>query len=301
MISINTKQTYIGIAAILITISIYATNFVFSRLSIQHGLTAYDLTAIRFLVAGSLLLPYLIKSGFSHLGGVGWSKGILLTCLVGSPYMIVFFSALQFAPAAHGGVLNPGIVPSIVFIGLVLLGKQVFSIKRLASLALILLGLVFVTSASFKLKGDILLGDVLFFISGLSWGVFTLLSNLWNIKPLQATAIVAVLSMVYLPIYFLFFYQGLAHVSLLHLGAQAIYQGVFNSIIALFCLSYAIQKLGAQTASLFSPAIPILTTIIAIPYLGEIPDFWQWLGIFLVACGMLFASLSGTVHPDKSR
>ncbi len=284
---INWRTPFLGIVAIVMTVVIYAANLVFSRFSVQHGLSPYDLTALRFLVAGTLLLPYFLKLGWQDLGGLGWPKGVLLALLAGSPYMWLLFKGLEFAPAAHGAVLNPGIVPSVVFVGLVVLGVQSFSLKHCAGLVLIICGLILVTSASFELKSNVLIGDLLLFATGISWGLFTLLCKLWQIKPLQATAVVCVISMIYLPFYLLFFYQDFEDVSLIHLSAQAIYQGIFNAIIALFLLTYAIEKLGAQHTALFSPLIPVLTTLMAIPALAEIPDLWQWIGIGLVVIGML--------------
>ena len=275
----------------LITVLIYAANLAFSRFSVQHGLSPYDLTALRFLVAGTLLTPYFYRLGWIDLGGLGWSKGIILALLAGSPYMFLLFSGLEFAPTSHAAVLNPGIIPVVVFFGLVSLRLQAFSIKRLFCLVLIFIGLILVTSSSFRFKGDILIGDSLLFLSGLSWGIFTLLCKLWQLKPLQATTIVSVISMAYLPIYFIFYYQGFAEVTWTHLISQAVYQGVFNAIIALFLLTYAIENLGAQQASLFSPLIPVLATLMAIPLLSEIPSFVQWAGIIFVVVGMLTASL----------
>jgi len=290
----NRIDIWLGILAMIIVVLIYALNLVFSRYSVQHGLNPHDLTALRFGVAGTLLLPYFFKLGIKNLGGIGWSKAIYLTILAGSPYMFLLFSGLEFAPASHAAVLNPGIVPTVVFFGLVALGLQSFSIQRLLALMLIFIGLILVTSASFKLKGDILLGDLLLFLSGISWGIFTLLCKLWQLKPLQATTIVSVMSLLYVPFYLLFFYQGFADVSWVHLVSQAAYQGIFNAIVPLFLLTYAIGKLGAQPASFFSPLIPVIATLMAIPLLAEIPDLWQWLGVLLVVFGML----SGAIIKD---
>ena len=78
-----------------------------------------------------------------------------------------------------------------------------------------------------------------------------------NIRPLQAATIVSVLSMVYLPLYFAFFFRGFPSASTLHI------------------------------VSLFSPLIPVMTTLLAIPLLAEVPTPMQWLGVALVALGMV--------------
>ncbi|MBD2103944.1 hypothetical protein [Leptolyngbya sp. FACHB-261] len=96
-----------GVAAILLVMAIYTTNFVAIRYSILNGLTSLDLAALRFSVAGLAMLPSFCRLGLRDLGGLGWPRAMLLTCLAGSPYMVVFFFGLSFAPASHGAVLNP--------------------------------------------------------------------------------------------------------------------------------------------------------------------------------------------------
>ena len=268
---------------------IYATNLVATRYSVLNGLTSLDLAALRYGVAGLVLVPYFCRLGLRDLGGIGWLKGICLSCLAGAPYMVVFFYGLSFAPASHGAVLNPGIVPSVVFLSLVFLGRQAFSLVKALSLLLIVLGLILVTGSSFSMQGTVLFGDILLFTTGISWGLFVLLVKIWELKPMQAAAIVSVISLLYLPPYLVFSYSGFGSASLKHIVSQAVFQGIVNSIATLYLVTYAVQKLGAQLTSLFSPLVPVLTTLLAIPLLGEIPTSIQWIGIIIVVLGMLSA------------
>jgi drug/metabolite transporter (DMT)-like permease len=269
---------------------LYSTNIVLIRYSVLQGLTALDLAALRYAVAGLALLPYVCRTGLRDLGGIGWSRGIIIGCLAGAPYIVVFFYGLALAPAAHGAVLNTGVVPFVVFLGLVVLGREPFSRMRAVSLASIVLGLVLVTGASFSLHGRVVFGDALLLLTGISWGLFTLFAKTWELKPLQATAVVSVLSLLYLPIYLGAYYNGFASASMTHVIAQAIFQGFALSIGTVYLVTYAVGKLGPQLTALFSPLVPVLTTLLAVPLLGEIPTPTQWVGIVLVAGGMLVAA-----------
>jgi drug/metabolite transporter (DMT)-like permease len=131
------------------------------------------------------------------------------------------------------------------------------------------------------------LGDALLFLTGISWGLFTLFARVWNVRPLQATTIISVLSMIYLPLYFAFFYRGFATASTTHILLQVGYQGLGMSIAALYLVTFAVRRLGAQLTSLFSPLIPVMTTMMAVPLLGEVPTPSQWVGVALVAIGMV--------------
>jgi len=274
----------------VLVVSVYAANFVAVRYSVQHGLTSFDLAALRFGAAGTLLLPYLFKIGIRDLGGIGWRRGLVLATLGGAPYAVVFFLGLSRAPAAHGAVLNPGLVPSVVFLVLVALGHDRFSTRRALSLACIVVGLVLVTRTAFTARGGMLAGDALLLLTGVSWGLFTVLLRLWEVRPLQSAAIVSVISMAYLPAYFAVWHHGIA-ASVPHMVAQAVLQGVFNSAIAIFLLTFAVRRLGAQLTALFSPVVPVLTTLLAIPLLGEVPTAGQWIGVLIVFGGMLAAAV----------
>lgn len=283
-----------GVAAILLVMAFYTANFVVTRYSFLNGFNSFDLAALRFSIAGTMMFPYFCRLGVRDLGGIGWPRAMLLTCLGGSPYIVIFFFGLTFAPASHGAVLNPGVVPSVVFLGMVFLGLQSFSLKRAVSLMSIFIGVVFVTASSFSLAGPVLFGDLLLLSAGISWGFFTLLCKMWALRPIQSTAIVSVISLIYLPLYFLFLYDGLEAIAIAHIIGQAIFQGVIMSIGTIYLVTYAVQNLGAQLTSLFNPIVPVLTTLIAIPLLGEIPTLLQWVGVILVVLGMFSAARMNT-------
>src|SRR5262245_14238898 len=273
--------------------AIYATNFVVTRYSMLSGLQPLDLVALRYLVAGALLWPSFARLGLRTLSEIGWRRGIVLTWLAGAPYMITFYSGLRLAPASHGAILNPGIVPSVVFLGLVATGRQRFSPLRAVSLMLILVGLVLVTGSSFTASGAVLRGDAILFASGISWGLFTLLARLWELKPLPTTAVVSVLSMAYLPFYLLLAVPTFSSVSIPHLLAQGVFQGIVISIGSMYLITYAVRQLGAQLTALFSPLVPVITTLLAIPLLGEVPSASQWGGVIMVVAGMVSAARFG--------
>ncbi|MBV8776522.1 MAG: EamA family transporter, partial [Alphaproteobacteria bacterium] len=92
--------------------SLWAAWIVAVRLGIRTSLTPWDITALRFGVAGLILLPYLLKKGlaFDRLGWLGLS-GILLG---GAPAVLVSYGGLVFAPAAHAASLFTALIPLYV-------------------------------------------------------------------------------------------------------------------------------------------------------------------------------------------
>ena len=97
----------------LSAVCIWAAFIVVSRLGVRTSLTPGDVAAIRFAVAGMLLLPYLIGRGLA-LDRLGWVGVAAVVMGCGAPMVLLMNAGLLFAPAAHGGALSPGVMPLMV-------------------------------------------------------------------------------------------------------------------------------------------------------------------------------------------
>jgi hypothetical protein len=60
-----------------------ALAFSTARAGILGGLSAIDLIFMRFLVAGLIMLPFLVRWGLPELAGIGLKRGLILTALAG--------------------------------------------------------------------------------------------------------------------------------------------------------------------------------------------------------------------------
>jgi drug/metabolite transporter (DMT)-like permease len=278
------------------SVAIYGVNFPISRDAYAHGLTPYDLVALRFLVAGPLLLAVFLRAGggLRNCAGIGWGRGIALAIMSGFPMSLLMFTGLMFAPAAHGAAIGPGTVTIVGVLGAWWLfgARPTFGVVA---------GLVGVVAGLSLLAGMIgggppipyaWIGDLLFVATGLVWGLYPLLVQKWAIDGLRATAVVCVLSMTYLPLFLLFFPSGLATAPWGVILFHAVNQGVFNVILALWLWSAAVRVLGAGVAGRYPPLIPVIGTLSAIPILGEVPGPLQGLGAAFVVGSLLAIAVS---------
>lgn len=97
-----TRGAVYGLAAVCI----WAGFIVVSRLGVRTSLTPWDVAAIRFAVAGLLLLPYALKKGLA-LDRLGWLGVAAIVTGCGAPMVLLVNAGLLFAPAAHAGALFP--------------------------------------------------------------------------------------------------------------------------------------------------------------------------------------------------
>lgn len=286
------RRKRLAVAGMLASVLIFGSNFVISRHAVLNGLTQHDLLALRFATAGLPLLPVFLKAGgFANCGGVSWRRGIWLAITSGFPMTYLMLTGLTLAPAAHGATIGPGTVTLIGVAGSVVLFGAALTRNLVVGVIGVLAGLACLGIAgSTGASAGTLRGDLCFLGVGLLWGFYPLLIQLWKVDGLKAAAIVSVLSMLYLPVYFLFFFRGFDVAPWWVLVAHAINQGVLNVILGLWIWGWAAHVLGASVVGRFPPLIPVTGTLLAVPVLGEIPGPLQVMGFALIIGGLFVAS-----------
>ena len=93
------------IAAGVLAMVLLSGNFVASRHGLANGLSVADLVLLRVGFAGLVLGGVLWRIG---LGGLPLQRAAVLALLAGAPYFLLTVAAVQFAPATHASILNPG-------------------------------------------------------------------------------------------------------------------------------------------------------------------------------------------------
>ena len=93
----------------LAAVTIWSGWIVVARLGLRTSLTPWDIAALRFGVAGLLLLPYVMRRGLA-LERLGWI-GLAAIVIGGGAPVLLANADLLFAPAAHAGALFPGVMP----------------------------------------------------------------------------------------------------------------------------------------------------------------------------------------------
>jgi drug/metabolite transporter (DMT)-like permease len=279
-----------GAAYGLAAVSIWAGWSVVTRLAVTTGLDAWDIPALRFGVAGVLLLPVLIRRGLA-LDRLGWGGLAGLIVGTGAPYALVVAFGLRFAPAYDAGALNPGCMPLFVaLIGATVLGEMP-STRRKAGLSLILFGaLVVIGAHGGAWNMPRLFGDALFLAASFLTACYTAIMRRASLAPIHVAALVSTGSLiVYAPAYLVLHGFHLGAVPLAGLAFQAIFQGIVVTIISLVLYGRAVLILGASGGAAFGALVPALSAVLAIP-LG-------WIAIFLISVGVYLGGAGPVPRP----
>ena len=260
------SQGYVFVA---ITMCIWGGFTITSRLNAQWGISAWDITALRFALAFCILMPILIyKKDTAFL----WKKRPFLLAMIGGVgYCLTSYSAFHYVPAAHAAIFLNGCIPLCTAVAGFLLFKEPFDRHTWISLMIMLAAIGIMSFLMYQETGIAFgFGDMLFFFSAIWWGIFTVLLRQWKLSAWHAMTSVAIWSaLIYVPIYLVFLPKNLIEPQPLHLVLQVIFHGIFVVMIATLAYVEAIKRLGAfKTGSIVTLA-PFIAAILAVPLLNE--------------------------------
>lgn len=293
-----------GVLVGLVAASIGALYTVFARWGIAHGLSSPDLTVLRFGVAGLLMLPVLTLAIWrdSAQFTARWRVWLLVALLAGTPFGLLMFGALQFAPPSHAAVF-PFTAMSVMgmVLGAMVLGDPVTR-RRVVGIAVVLLGLVLVSgveASSMSLRASI--GDAMFLAAGTLWAGFGIVLRKHRLDPLLATAVISISALIsYVPAYiFLGRGQGLMLVAPSVLWIEVLVQGVIAGAGTLYTYSKMVSLLGPSRAAVFPALAPGLAALMAWPVLGHVPGLQETAGLLLVMIGLVIAVTVGAGLKQK--
>lgn len=288
------KQFAKGIAVGLIAASIGALYTVFARWGMAHGLSSPDLTVLRFGVAGILMLPVIVVACRRDVTQftTRWRVWALVALLAGTPFGLLMFGALQFAPPSHAAVF-PFTAMSVMgmVLGAVVLGDRM-ALRRVAGIAVVLTGLVLVSgveASSLTLRASI--GDAMFLAAGTLWAGFGIVLRKHRLDPLLATAVISISALfTYVPAYFWFTGgQGLVLADPFVFWTEVLVQGVIAGAGTLYTYSKMVSLLGPSRAAVFPALAPGLAALMAWPVLGHVPAPMETMGLLLVMTGLIVA------------
>ncbi|MEO0363323.1 MAG: DMT family transporter [Pseudomonadota bacterium] len=285
------KNFALGLAAAVGVIFIWSGFIVFSRLGVTSSLTPFDVSGLRFLVAGALTLPFALAWWPRALSAA--QVAVLVATGPGSIYSILMYFGLANAPAAYAGVFANGSLPLFTMLLAAAFAGDAPGPRRLIAVAVIVGGGVLVAWRGLGAAGPNLWEGLALFLSAsalLSVYIFCL--GRWRVGPRQALAVINVPNAVlFLPLWFAVLPSGLSEASWGEILFQAAFQGLGPGFLAVILFTAATMHLGPTPTAGFSAAVPAGAALLAIPVLGEVPSPLEWTGVFLVTLGLVILVL----------
>ena len=298
------RDLWQGFAFGSLTCLIWGIQPLVSKRAFVDGLTPVDVTLLRFLAAGLVLLPATLRARPFPVGRLGWRRACVLTIVAGAPFSLMVVGGVAFAPPLHSAVIPPGLIPVVAMALAYFVMREVPALSELASLALVVCGLVLFSYEALSgapSREGAWLGDVIFAAAAVMWASFGFLGNRWHADPVGATAAIAILSLLSIPLWAFWQPLGLFSASLSGLALQALYQGVLVGAVSLYLYRRAVELLGPVRAALFVSPVPLVTATVDLVYLGELPSRLEASGMVAVVLGMMLSTLAPARTERASR
>ena len=194
--SSSSRLVLAGSLAALGSVLIWSGWIVFTRHGVTTDMPPVTLGLLRYSIPALIMLPLLLRSMGAYRRA-GWLRCAIMVCGSGAPFFLICSQAMIIAPAAHVGVMLPGVMPMFVALFAFLLFGERYSGTRLAGYALVLAGVAALGGASLIEAGaGDWRGHVLLLVSAASWACFTLAFKRSGLTAWQAAALINAVSVV---------------------------------------------------------------------------------------------------------
>jgi drug/metabolite transporter (DMT)-like permease len=278
-----------------ITAACWAGNAIVGRLAAGH-IPPVTLSFLRWSLAFLIILPFAWK----HLKR-DWAaiRGKLAVMILVSVTGIGVFNTLQYWALEHTTALNTLLLqsaaPLIVAVwSLMLLGVRL-TMAQAAGVLLSLIGVLIILT-----RGDVTTltniqfnkGDLIFLVALTSFGLYSVLTL--KRPPIHALSFASftfgagAAALIPLLVYEVFTRPAWTFdvQNLLTLT----YVAIFPSIVAYLCFNRGVQLIGANRAAPFFHVVPVFGAVMAMVFLGEMPQAFHFIGFALVLAGVYIAS-----------
>ena len=289
------SNTRLGLIAGLSAAAIWGAYLALSRAGVAAGLDGFDVAALRYLVAGPVMIAILLVRQDGPRPRMTAGQAVSVAVLLGPPFVLLSVGGYAFAPLAHGSVLVPasltlgGLALSRLFL------KEKLGSQRMIGVGIILVGLALIIGLEGGLSGTSVIGDAMFVLAGLSWATFATLQQRWQLPAMDVTAVVGIAGLIALVPAYLIFHGPDALMTLppAMLAAQVTVQGLLSGVIAMIAFAASVRLLGAARAATFPALVPGFALLIGLPLTGEALSMLQVFGLLALGLGLLTVLRAG--------
>lgn len=288
-----------GYVVLALVVLIWAGFALTMRAMGKSPLATADVALIRFAVPVVALLPLLF--GRLHLLRQVDRKAVLLVLAGGVPFYFIASAGAKLTSAAYVGALIPGTTPlAMALISRVFMGRRL-STRQALPIGLILGGVVLMIAGQrHAVTAETLRGVGLLLLASLIWAGYTIglrhtgLDAISNGLLLSIGSLVAIVPMMLVGLVG----SNFGHFSLGEALPYALVQGIGTGLISTLGYAFAISRLGASRSATIGSLSPALTSLLAIPLLGESLAVATAIAVVLMTFGVILANRTGERVPE---
>ena len=281
-----------------LTVAVWGSTFVFTKLLLQAGLSPAQIFTLRFIIAYVLLLVYSMSRQHQWLCS-SWKDELLMVALGitgGSLYFLTENAAMLYTTATNTSLIvcSCPLFAMLLFAIVYRQSEHITKVQALGSVIACLGMAVVVLNGHFVLHLSPL-GDILAFGACLCWAVYSLLmkkaledySTLFITRKVFFYGIITIIPYYIVrpeeaSIFNLSIFQSFNFTILLNL----LFLAVVASLLCFLTWNWVISRLGAVVATNWVYFNPITTILFAWWLLHEQITIWFLLGTILILAGV---------------
>jgi len=285
-----------GSAYVLCTFAIlcWSGNFIVGRFA-NLDVPPVALSFWRHVLAAILVAPWVgprLRRDWPELRGRLGSIAVLSALFVTGNTLVYF--VVNMTTVINAALINSGQpVVTVLFSWLIL--RDLVDRRQSLGIALSMIGiLVVLTRADLEVfvALDYRWGDLLMFLAITAWALYMVLFKREGLALSPSTMLFALMvggSLWLAPFYVVEMSRG-AVMRLTPLGLASIgYVTLFSTLIAWACWNSAIHKIGPNRVASFVYLFPVFGSILAMVFLGEVLQFFHFIGTSLIVLGVSLA------------
>ena len=278
---------------LVLAVLFWSGNFIFARL-VSNIIEPMQLSFFRWFFVLILLLPYLLFH-YKNIQKVFKKEYFLI--IIFSVLGIVGFNTflyygLQTTTATNALLINSSTPMFIIVISTLIFKTKITKLQLLgvlvSTLGVIYLILKGQINHIFELKFTV--GDLWIILACVDWALYTILlkykpKELNDIEFLGLTAFIGAIIL-----YLIFLFQGYSfEFSFLEKDEvlySLIYIVIFPSILSFYFWNISTMEVGVNKTGQFTHLMPIFGAVLAYIFLGEVLEFYHFVGIVLIGTGI---------------
>ena len=278
---------------LVLAVLFWSGNFIFGRL-VSSSIEPMQLSFFRWFFVLILLLPYILLHHKNILSV--FKKKYILIIIFGALGIAGFntflYYGLQTTTATNALLINSS-TPIFIIVLSALIFRTTITKLQLSGVLLSTLGVIYLI-----LKGDInhilelkfTVGDLWIIAACIDWALYTVMLK-FKPKELNAFEFLGLTAFIgTIILASIFFYQGYSfEFSFLEKDEvlySLIYIVIFPSILSFYFWNISTMEVGVNKTGQFTHLMPIFGAVLAYIFLGEVLEFYHFVGIILIGTGI---------------
>lgn len=182
-----------------------------------------------------------------------------------------------------------GTLPILVLILNVILGIEKLTFKRVSSIIISFVGIIFViiSSGGFSFGGQNFIGNMIILVSAMGYTIYTVFSKdlVRKYPAIQITTIAITIS-TFLMMFVVKFNIDFSVIDF-RLFISLVYTGIITTFIANYLWTWALKRSSSTRVALYNNLNPVFTVFFAYFILGESINVYTIVGILAILTGLL--------------